>query len=240
MKIFPAILLICLGCTPVLQAQQFRFSDGLYRIPYADGALVEVTTNVWNHSPAGCFDMHRATGSSLNIVAAASGWIRAIRDFNSESCGGSSCCNDKNNFIILEHANGEWSSYIHFRQNSITNLGHEVNDWVTVGTVLGQEGAVGCASGSHLHLEVSRPFNASSAFSTYDGVLRRDGELLNPVICSVPQGYLASGAAYVASSCNYNCPTSLTPSGGVTNQVLRADDSITATTIFTTNGTGMY
>lgn len=240
MKILAALLLVNLSCTLVVQAQQFRFSEGVYRIPYADGAIVEVTTNVWDHSPPGCFDMHRASGSSLNIVAAASGWIRAIRDFNNESCGGTACCNDKNNFIVLEHANGEWSSYIHFRQNSITNLGHELGDWVAVGTVLGQEGAVGCASGSHLHLEVSRPFNASSAFSNFDGVLRRDGELLNPVFCTAPQGYLIAGGAYLASSCTYNCSSNLNATGGVSNQVLRADNSITATTVFTASGTGMY
>lgn len=232
-------VLVCLYCTHTLQAQQFPFSDGLYRIPYANSAVVEVTTNVWNHSPLGCFDMHRDAGS-FNIVAAAGGWIRAIRDHNSVACGGASCCNDKNNYIILEHANGEWTSYIHLRQNSITNLGHAVDDWVDVGTVLGLEGDVGCATGSHLHLEVSRPWDATDAFDAYDGVLRRNGQLLNPVFCSVPAGYLLSGSTYTAGSCNYDCPANLTPSGTATNQVLRADNTITSTIEFNTGGTGMY
>lgn len=232
--------LICFCYINTLQAQQFRFSDGLYRIPYGNGTTVKVITNVWNHAPLGCFDMIGQNGATYNIVAAAGGWIRAIRDFNDVACGGSSCCNDKNNFVILEHPNGEWSSYIHLRYHSIRNLGHKVDDWVDVGTVLGLEGDVGCATGSHLHLEISRPRNNNSAWDSYDGVLRRHGELLNPVFCSVPTGYLLSGSTYTAGSCSYNCLTSITQSGNVTYQVLRADNTITSTNVFNTNGTGMY
>ena len=231
---------VFLCCVSLLQAQQFRLSDGLYRIPYGNATTVEVITNVWNHSPLGCFDMWGTGGTTYNIVAAAGGWIRAIRDHNNVACGGSSCCNDKNNYIILEHQNGEWSTYIHLRQNSITDLGHVVGNWVDVGTVLGLEGDVGCATGSHLHLEVSRPRDPTDAFDDYDGVLRRHGELLNPVFCSVTTGYLQSGSTYTAGSCNYNCPTDITPSGNVTNQVLRADNNITSTNVFNTAGTGMY
>ena len=234
------IVLFFLGYVSLSHAQQFRLSDGLYRIPYGNGTTVDISTNVWNHSPLGCFDMNGTGALFYNIVAAAGGWIRAIRDFNDVACGGSSCCNDKNNYIILEHANGEWSTYIHLRKNSITNLGHEVDDWVDAGTVLGLEGDVGCATGSHLHLEVSRPRDPTNAFDAYDGVLRRHGELLNPVFCNVSTGYLLSGFTYTAGSCNFNCPTDITQSGTVTNYVLRADNNITSTNVFNTSGTGMF
>lgn len=234
------ILLFLLCYARLLPAQHFRLSDGLYRIPYSGGTTVEIITNVWNHSPLGCFDMLGRGGITYNIVAAAGGWIRAIRDFNDVACGGSSCCNDKNNYIILEHPNGEWSSYIHLRKNSITGLGHIVDNWVDAGTVLGLEGDVGCATGSHLHLEISRPFDPTNAFDDFDGVLRRDGELLNPVFCNVPTGYLLSGLTYTAGSCSDNCPTDITQTGSVTHQVLRADNTINSTNVFNTSGTGMY
>ena len=238
---FAISVFVFLCCTWTSQAQQFSFSDGLYRIPYSNGTTVNVTTNVWNHAPLGCFDMQReGAWGNFNIVAAAGGWIRAIRDHHSVSCGGSSCCNDKNNYIILQHLNGEWSSYVHLRQNSITNLGHEVDDWVNAGTVLGLEGDIGCATGSHLHLEVSRPRDTTDAFDAYDGVLRRKGELLNPVFCSVPGGYLLSGTAYNAINCNYDCPANQNSSGTITNQVLRADNTISSTIEFNSGGTGMY
>lgn len=224
----------------LLQAQQYRLSNGLYRIPYGNGTTVEVVTNVWNHSPLGCFDIWGKGGTTYNIVAAAGGWIRAIRDFNNVACGGSSCCNDKNNYIILEHQNGEWSTYIHLRHNSITDLGHAVGNWVDVGAVLGVAGDVGCATGSHLHLEVSRPHDPTDAFDDYDGVLRRHGELLNPVLCDVTSGFLLSGSTYTAVSCNDNCLTNITQSGNVTHQVLRADNIIISTQVFNATGTGMY
>jgi hypothetical protein len=232
------ILLLVVGGGIQGFSQQFRFSDGLYRIPYASGVSVEVSTNVWNHSPLGCFDMHGEGQLSYNIVAAAGGWIRAIRDNFNVSCY-ETCCGDKNNFIILEHPNGEWSSYIHLRQNSITNLGHDVGDWVDAGDALGIEGAVGCASGDHLHLEVSRP-TTTPQWDSWDGVLRRHGELVNPVFSSVTTGYLAAGATYTAAGFTFDCPTSIIHSATVTNLVLRADNSITATSVFNTGGTGMY
>jgi Peptidase family M23 len=236
--VFMMLVLLCF--VYVLPAQQYRMSDGLYRIPYGNATSVEVVTNVWNHSPLGCFDMYGKGGTDYNIVAAAGGWIRAIRDFNDVACGGSSCCNDKNNYIILEHQNGEWSSYIHLRHNSISDLGHAVGNWVEAGTVLGLEGDVGCATGSHLHLEVARPYDPTDAFDAYDGVLRRHGALLNPVFCNVGTGYIQAGSTYTAGTCNYNCPADITQTGSVTNQVLRADNTITSTNVFNAAGTGMY
>ncbi len=234
-------LLFLQCCSNISIAQQYRFTDGIYRIPYENSTAVKVVTNVWNHSPLGCFDIYATgSGSEYKIVAAAAGWIRAIRDFNSQTCGGSSCCNDKNNFIVLEHPNGEWSTYIHLKQNSITLLGHAVGNWVEMGTVLGIEGDVGCATGNHVHLEFSRPFNATNAWDNYDGVLRRHGELLNPVFCNISTGYLLADTDYTAGNCNYNCPTNISNNLIVTNQVLRADETITATTVFNTGGTGMY
>lgn len=235
------ILMLPVMNTHLCTAQQYRFSNGLYRIPYENGVSVKVGTNVWNHDPLGCFDMWGTGGSSYNIVAAAGGWIRAIRDFNDISCNSEqNCCNQYNNYIVLEHPNGEWSTYIHLQKNSITNLGHQVGNWVNVGTVLGKEGDVGCASSSHLHLEISRPFDPTNAWEAYDGVLRRHGELLNPVFCNVSTGYLAANTTYTANNCNDNCNTNITTSGTPSNIVLRADNSINSTQVFNSSSTGMY
>ena len=237
---------VCFTCITILltstvvKSQQYRLSDGLYRIPYSNGTIISVITDVWNHSPKGCMDMSAQNCSDCGIVAAAGGWIRAIRDFNNTSCGGDNCCPQFNNFIILEHPNGEWSSYIHLKQGSITALGHERDDWVDVGTLLGYEGSVGCSTGQHLHLEVSRPFDRTSAWDNYDGVLRRHGELLNPVICSSGNGMFIDGQSYTAGNCSFDCPATLTPAGSITNSVQRADNSINSTATFPSNGTGMY
>lgn len=232
-----------------VSAQSYRLSDGLYRIPYADNTKVSVNSDVDNHDPPGCFDMHGVQGIGVyQIVAAADGWIRAIRDNFNRNCHSSLappndwCCGEFNNFIILEHPNGEWSSYIHLAQNSITNLGHVVGAWVTAGTVLGFEGNVGCSTGPHLHLEISRPDDPDdeSPWDAFDGVLRRDGELLNPVFCSTASGTISSGNTYTAGACAYNCTTNLTVTTAPANDVRRADEVITSTATFSSTGIGMY
>lgn len=243
--LFSATLICC-----ALSAQsQFRLSEGLYRIPYGNGTEVRVVTDGSNHDPLGCFDIVGRGGTgNYTIVAAAGGWIRAIRDNFNVNCHGSLpapnnwCCGEFNNFIVLEHPNGEWSSYIHLAQNSITNLGHQVGDWVDVGAALGREGNVGCSTGPHLHLEISRPNdpNDLTPWADFDGVLRRDGELLNPVFCGTPSGTITSGSTYTAGNCSDNCPTNLTLTTASANDIRRADNLITSTATFNSGGLGVY
>lgn len=84
------------------------------------------------------------------------------------SVGGQSgtCLNGPNNFVWIEHPNGEWSKYTHMLKGSVgTGLdlngnpgaGHQVDDWVNAGEVLGIEADVGFASGVHVHFEVAIP-----------------------------------------------------------------------------------
>lgn len=125
----------------------YDFSKGVYRLPYPDGTLVHCTNDHFKHCPRGALDMSGASGqSSYNVVASADGWIRAINDEDSEECtceGGDNC---DNNYVWIEHPNGEWTKYTHVRQNSVDDLGLSEDDWVTRGTVIGKEGSVGCST----------------------------------------------------------------------------------------------
>lgn len=66
-------------------------------------------------------------------------------------------CQNYNNYIWIEHPNGEWSKYTHLQTGSITggpgNL--SVGDTVQVGHPLGIEADIGRATGRHLHHEVA-------------------------------------------------------------------------------------
>lgn len=183
-------------------------SAAIYRIPYQDGTLVDVTGDAHNHGGANGnrdrIDMvavdntgtpivsgfAAATGPAAVgdpaglIVAAASGIIRVIEDDQGDdygrgdglSAGGAAqpddslehlCtddtvmppgedCDNHNNFVWIEHPNGEWSKYSHFRTGTVRiDYGWAENDTVEVGDVLGEEGNVGFAFGTHLHFEIA-------------------------------------------------------------------------------------
>lgn len=214
------------------QAQHFRFSEGLYRIAYADNTVVTVTNDIWNHSPAGKYDIV-ATGLLPTIVAAAPGWVRWIVEDHTEEChpdgNGEPCCYWLNNYVVIEHPNGEWSGYTHMITGSVSSFGIAVGDWVEAGTAIGLEGSVGCSTGPHLHFEVGLPPATGSPFDTSGGFIM--GELLIPVICGIaPQPpYLIDEFGYTAGPCDDNCPDIVEAMGSLSSgQVFctRADSEV--------------
>ncbi len=91
------------------------------------------------------------------------------RDFESNggNCPGAGTCqNAPNNFVWIEHPNGEWTKYTHMLRGSVgqgtdvngnPGAGRFVGEFVAAGTPLGIEGDVGIASGPHVHFEVAFP-----------------------------------------------------------------------------------
>ena len=151
-------------------------------------------------------------GAPHLLVAAADGWVRLIDDSNLLWCpnsptndpaicdGEPNCCERDdptcnsgcaNNYVWMEHPNGEWTKYSHPRVGSVTLLGPDVGEFVAAGTVLGIEGKVGLASGQHLHFEVARPRQRIGTYDPEDtsdpnhpidpdGFLEFDGEVTDP------------------------------------------------------------
>lgn len=121
----------------------FDLSQNVYRCPYENNQGFRVQQDYLTHSPEGRFDL-RADGTddctTHQIVAAAAGTVRRVVENNSASCPD---CGSSNNYVWIEHANGEWSKYTHFRQNSVAV---SVNQVVCAGTILGDECYVGGTS----------------------------------------------------------------------------------------------
>ena len=196
----------------------FELSKGIYRIPYIDGTTVKVTNDHFNHCPRGRVDMVGKGGSApYKIAAAADGWIRAIEDDNSIQCDCKKT-NCRNNYVWIEHTNGEWTKYTHFVKNSVTVLNHKVGDWVTAGTYLGDEGNVGCASGIHQHFEAAQPVDTNTlVFSEYGGYIDEDwAKNVIPVICSITGNVFVENTEYVAGDCE-SCFAGLINNGGIFN-----------------------
>lgn len=205
------VLLLLLSSTHA--RSQCHHSEGIYRLPYVDGTQVQVTRNHQTHFVDAAntilecrIDMIDLNGTD-SIVAAADGWIRAIVDNFSLQLDCDTTTNN-NNYVWIEHPNGEWTKYTHMTNLSTTfNAGLAVNDWVCAGTFLGFEDRVGCASGDHLHFEVARPTDGTNVlqFTFTGGYIDQDvAENLIPVICGIDGNIMEDDAIYTAGPCDYD------------------------------------
>jgi murein DD-endopeptidase MepM/ murein hydrolase activator NlpD len=191
-------------------ARADTMSSGRYRIPYKSGTLAEVTNDHLTHEPKTRIDMVGKVGDTpYRIVAAADGVIRFIVDRFSENRPGESPCN--NNYVWIEHPNGEWTKYSHMTEGSVTgDAGLAVGDRVEAGIFLGYEDDVGCASGTHLHFEVAVPEDPDDPIDA-EGFIR-GGSARNriPRICGIPHQTLVKGITYKAESCeSLACPAGM-------------------------------
>jgi hypothetical protein len=157
-------------------------AQGDYRMPYANGTVVDVLNDHVSHSTphAYMYDIQAQGAGSPVIVAAAPGWIRFIEDSHEEPTS-------ENNYVWIEHpypfcpvgasrsnwpgkpANynstcipcnkefcNEWTTYAHMTRNSVRgDAGLSEGDWVEAGDFLGYEDKVGEASVDHLHWHVA-------------------------------------------------------------------------------------
>ncbi len=193
------VALLLLGAN----ASAIEPSKGLYRIPYANNTDVRVGGDHIDHSPPGRIDMNGRGGGTYRIVAAADGFVRHVVDgFDDRlDCKGKPVSEQKNNYVWIEHANGEWTKYTHMRKGSSSGkAGLKKNQFVSAGTYLGDEGEVGCASGPHLHFEVGVP-RASDGITATGGFLAdNDGSKRNriPRICGIDDGRFKTGKIYTA------------------------------------------
>uniref|UniRef100_A0A0G4I245 Uncharacterized protein n=1 Tax=Chromera velia CCMP2878 TaxID=1169474 RepID=A0A0G4I245_9ALVE len=217
-------------------------SVGLYRIPFEDNVPVTANNDHTNHPPPStapndAVDLGSDT-DSRRIVAAASGIIRGIVDVHGNCDGGCTGDNadaggvpysannpggwvggDYNNYVWLEHFNGEWTKYSHFDRLSVTNLGWQVGDTVFVGEILGIEGTAGASGGPHLHFEVAVPDDdGDPPFTALGGFI--NGGFMNrriTKVCPSPgftpnddgDGLYTDGEMYTSGPCTNTGPSAV-------------------------------
>ncbi len=102
------------------------------------------------------FALHdlRAMTDGVAVLAAAEGYVRAIRDGEPDT-GAAQAASGKDcgNGVLLEHSAGWATQYCHLKRDSI--LVSE-GDYVTTGAVLGEVGLSGRSEFPHLHISVRR------------------------------------------------------------------------------------
>jgi hypothetical protein len=167
-------------------------SQGLYAIPYEPGTRVHVSRDHLTHSPEpDRIDMSGRSGGPYRVVAAAGGVVRFIQDSftGSGSCAG-------NNYVWIQHPNGEWTKYGHVAQHSVTgDAGLTVGETVAVGQFLGIEDDVGCADGDHVHFEVAVPSNPADPINPVGGYIKGTNRV--PRVCGIPNNLYVAGQDYV-------------------------------------------
>ncbi len=180
-------------------------SQGVYRLPYADGQAVEVFDDFVTHRPTGRIDLFATAGARPHrIVAAAAGRVMAIQDEYSEQQSGRAAADCRNNFVWIAHENGEWTGYSHLARHSVSEGARlKVGDWVEAGAYLGEEAAVGCAMLEHLHFEVAildqaAPIDQGGFALNNEGGARNR----NPRFCRVRGSFVARGQRYEAQPCD--------------------------------------
>jgi hypothetical protein len=187
----------------------FEMSRNIYRVPYLSGLDVHISRDQFNHDPQGRFDMSgTGNGSSCSnnysIVAAAAGYVRRIVD--NHDVHGPDCtenCSDYNNYLWIEHANGEWTKYSHMKKNSSSvTAGLVVGEFVNAGQLLGYECEIGAASGPHLHFEVRHPNDPANVQISTLGGFMSDADHRIPVICGQNKNYWEAGDDITSAACS--------------------------------------
>lgn len=174
--------------------------------------------------------------STYRLVAAASGIVRRVVDQHNTTCTGDGC-DDYNNYVWIEHANGEWTKYTHMKQYSASqDAGLVEGQTVCAGTFLGYECDIGQASGRHLHFEVRRPNDPSNVVISVKGgfMNRADAVHLIPVFSTGSKHYFQDGDTWVASS-STNCSSSSISVAGTTQVDSSIKVFMTSTSISTNN-----
>jgi murein DD-endopeptidase MepM/ murein hydrolase activator NlpD len=194
---------LALGLATAWQTVAADLSSGVYRIPYANGISVNVLQDHLTHVPATRIDLFGTNSSGVGVVvAAAAGTIRFIVDTNSGSCAS---CASSNNYVWIEHSNGEWTKYSHLQTGSVRGrppggAGLSTGDVVTAGTFLGNQGAVGATTVTNLHFEVGVPDDPSDPIFMSGGFIKGVNRI--PIICGISNNIFVQNQSYVARDCN--------------------------------------
>lgn len=131
------------------------------------------------------------------------------------TCGSGTDGDGPNNYVWIEHPNGEWTKYTHLRTNSaLVSVGQNV----VPGTPLGVEGDVGFATGRHVHFEVAGIDSVDEIAG--DGFLVDNDTIAGvnlrnrvPTFCQV--GVVRKGPSIKAVKCDDSCGRADEVVGGV-------------------------
>jgi murein DD-endopeptidase MepM/ murein hydrolase activator NlpD len=127
-------------------------------------------------------------------------------------------CSQHNNYVWIEHPNGEWTKYTHVETGSVTRewplgFGWAEGDIILVGQPIGRQSDIGFATGTHLHFEVAAiPPGTSPPFSELGGFISDSSWNRVTVVCfndgdDNGDSLYTDGESYTAGPCVNTAPT---------------------------------
>lgn len=123
-----------------------------HSLPWPVGQSAQVTKkNASGHTDQIDFGIDRS------IYASKAGKVVFLKEVSSDTLHNCQIappdpCWKKANMVVIEHAAGELSWYVHVKQNSVPVI---LGSWVSQGTKIAEEGNTGYSSGPHLHYMAS-------------------------------------------------------------------------------------
>jgi murein DD-endopeptidase MepM/ murein hydrolase activator NlpD len=127
-------------------------------------------------------------------------------------------CQQHNNYVWIEHPNGEWTKYTHMATGSVSReeplgFGWEEGDTILVGQPIGRQSDIGSAGGTHLHFEVAAiPPGTTPPFSELGGFISNGSWNRVTVVCfsdgdDNSDSLYTDGESYTAGPCVNTAPT---------------------------------
>lgn len=129
---------------------------------YYAGRVDPITGILSDHKGMDLIGQNKTAGME-NVIAALDGTVvyPAFKsDATCQSFGDKSCGGGYGNYVVIKHADGNFTLYAHMHQNTITV---QAGNTVKQGQVIGKMGSSGRSTGTHLHFEVRQGVNMSNA-----------------------------------------------------------------------------
>lgn len=136
---------------PVLSLEKdillIPYPTNVYRLPYPAGEYRSCTQgNSSSFSHYGKDKFAFDFGHRINkVVAAREGKVMMVKT-DGVPVGNVDGCGSKSNYVLIKHADGLASLYVHLKTVSVNK-----GDWVVSGKEIGIAGNTGCSTGVHLH-----------------------------------------------------------------------------------------
>ena len=168
-----------------------------YRLPFRAGVTYSIVQyphgyrdQIWN-----AVDVGIPRGN--DVLAMKAGKVSAVIDTFPDYAPGYVCnwasCNDATNFVIIQHDDGQESSYLHLARKSVSALGIAPGTRVCQGQAIGKVGHNGYSFGPHTHVSVQAGGSAGNRAQAWNAMWSKPTKVIQ---FDEAKGELVEGQTY--------------------------------------------